>query len=83
MPFVYILQGKNGKYYIGSTNNLERRILEHNSGKTKYTKEILPITLVFKQYYETIIESRRIEQRTSGRSEACPTKPLLRSMHPR
>jgi len=36
--FVYILYNeKNDKFYIGQTNNIERRLIEHNSGKTNYT----------------------------------------------
>ena len=38
--FVYILQSlKNSKYYIGSTNDLDRRIMEHSNGSGgKFTK---------------------------------------------
>jgi len=61
MPFVYILRGKNGRFYIGSTNNLERRFAEHQSGKSKYTSENLPIELVFKQEYQSILIARKIE----------------------
>jgi len=60
--YVYILKSeKNGRYYIGSTNNLERRIIEHNSGKTKSLKYILPIKLVFKKEYKTLIDAHRME----------------------
>ncbi|MEP7219741.1 MAG: GIY-YIG nuclease family protein [Bacteroidota bacterium] len=52
MNFVYILQSqKNNQYYIGSTANLLRRIAEHNSGKTKSLKYLLPVVLVFKQEF--------------------------------
>jgi len=43
MWYVYILKDKNNKTYIGSTNNLERRIAEHKEGlcySTKYFKGI-------------------------------------------
>ena len=37
---VYILQNTLTKrYYIGSTNNLERRLFEHNRGQTKSTRQ--------------------------------------------
>lgn len=62
MHFVYILQSeKNGRYYIGSTNDLERRLLEHNSGKTKSLKYIQPLKLVFKKEFETMVEARKME----------------------
>ena len=38
MYFVYILKNTLDKKYTGVTKNLERRILEHNKGETKTTK---------------------------------------------
>jgi hypothetical protein len=35
MIYVYVLQGLQGKRYVGITNNLERRLKEHGSGNTK------------------------------------------------
>ena len=62
MNYVYILQSeRNGKYYIGSTNNIERRLLEHNYGKTKSLQHILPVRLVFKQEFGTLLEARKVE----------------------
>lgn len=60
--FVYILKSlSNERFYIGSTINLETRIKEHNSGKSKYTKLTRPFDLVFSQKFETIQEARKIE----------------------
>ena len=64
MYFVYILEStKNGRYYIGSTNNLERRIIEHNSGKTKSLKYLTPLKIVFQKEYANEIEARRVERK--------------------
>jgi len=39
MFYIYMLKSKKGnKLYIGYTNNLKRRIKEHNSGDNKSTK---------------------------------------------
>jgi putative endonuclease len=56
MPFhVYILQSqKTFKYYCGQTDNLEQRLLRHNSGEVKSTKHGMPWVVV--KYVET--ESR-------------------------
>lgn len=46
--YTYILLCADGSYYIGSTNNLEKRITTHNRGKgAKYTRSRLPIKLIF------------------------------------
>ena len=63
MPFVYILQSdKNGRYYIGITKDIERRFSEHQAGKTKATRNIRPLKLVFKQEYGSIIQAKRVER---------------------
>lgn len=59
--YLYILSTKNGRYYIGSTNNVTRRVDEHQAGKTKALKNILPVKLVFAQRFDSLIEARRIE----------------------
>ena len=62
MAYVYILKSfKNLRYYIGSTNNIQRRLEEHNSGKSTYTKLIKPFELVFYQEYSTVKEAKQIE----------------------
>ena len=62
MGYVYIIQSlKNSRYYIGSTNNLERRIEEHNLGKSGYTKLTKPFKLMFYQKYSSLKEARQIE----------------------
>lgn len=65
MPgFVYILKSsKNGRYYIGSTNNLERRIKEHSDGEAPATKYLRPLSLVFSQCFTTIEQARLIESK--------------------
>ena len=62
MYFLYILKSlANDRYYVGSTNNLERRLKEHNTGKSKYTKLTKPFILVFKKEYKSVKEARFIE----------------------
>lgn len=51
MFYTYILECKDGTYYTGWTNNLEKRIQTHNKGLgAKYTKGRLPVKVV---YFET------------------------------
>jgi putative endonuclease len=40
MWIVYIIQSEKDKtYYIGCTNNISKRLTEHNSGFSKYTSK--------------------------------------------
>lgn len=54
MFHVYILQSdKTGKFYVGSTGNLEDRITRHNSGRSKATKNEMPWKLVYTEEFQT------------------------------
>lgn len=62
--FVYILQSlKNGQYYIGSTKNIDKRLLKHNLGYVKATRNFRPYILKLSQEYKTITDARNIEYR--------------------
>ena len=57
--FVYILFSETAnKYYIGETNNLERRISEHNMGKERTTKPNIPFILIYSEKFKTRKEAR-------------------------
>ena len=52
--FVYVIKSlKDGRLYKGQTHNLEKRIVEHNSGKTKSTKGYTPWELVYFESFKT------------------------------
>ncbi|MBM3205130.1 GIY-YIG nuclease family protein [Candidatus Uhrbacteria bacterium] len=58
---VYILRSSNGRYYIGSTDDLERRLSEHQRGHVKSTRNLLPVILVLFQGCDTISLARKVE----------------------
>lgn len=60
VQFVYILECSDGTYYVGCTNNLEKRLLEHNSSKkgAHYTKLRRPVKLLYKEEYRTLLRAR-------------------------
>lgn len=61
---VYILQSiKNQRYYIGSTNNLERRLLEHDRGLVSATKGLRPLALQRFILCPSITDARQAEYR--------------------
>ncbi|MDQ3099212.1 MAG: GIY-YIG nuclease family protein [bacterium] len=61
--FVYILQCADTTYYVGCTNNLERRIHQHNNTKhgAHYTKLRRPVMLKHHETYPTLAEARKRE----------------------
>ncbi len=60
--FVYILFSQPlNKYYVGSTPDLDRRLIEHNRGKEKFTKTGLPWLLVYKEIFEQLKQARQRE----------------------
>ena len=44
--YVYIIQCINESFYVGYTTNIDRRIIEHNSGKVHYTRDKRPVKIV-------------------------------------
>lgn len=62
--FVYILRSlKNNRFYIGSSNNIETRFNQHQSGYVKATRYIRPLRLELFQEYGSINLARAIEQK--------------------
>jgi len=63
MAWVYILRGSSGRYYIGSTTSLERRLHEHQRGHTHSTKRLgNPLELVSALELPTLAEARALER---------------------
>lgn len=73
---VYILQCSDKTYYVGCTNNLNRRLKEHNHSKwgAHYTKIRRPVKLLYKEEFDTLLQARRreieIKRWTKARKEA-------------
>ena len=63
---VYILRCADDSYYTGHTDNLEKRLAEHQSGACGYTSTRLPVNLIFSQDFPTREEALASEQRIKG-----------------
>jgi len=62
LNYTYILECKDGTYYTGWTNNLEKRLNVHNEGRgAKYTKARLPVSLIYYEEFQTKEEAMRRE----------------------
>jgi len=65
--YMYILECENGKFYTGSTKNLEYRIAQHRMGEgANFTRKHLPIKLVFVQEFASIAEAFQREKQVQG-----------------
>jgi putative endonuclease len=56
MYYVYLLRCKDNSLYCGITNNIKKRVAEHNFSKTKGAKYTLgrrPVTCIYFEKYET------------------------------
>lgn len=60
--YTYMLKCADNTFYIGWTNDLEKRIEAHNAGKgAKYTKPRRPVELVYYETFETKQEAMKRE----------------------
>jgi len=61
--YVYILTCADNTLYVGSTNNLEKRVVQHNTAKAgaHYTKIRRPVTLAYSETVQTLSEALRRE----------------------
>jgi putative endonuclease len=63
MFVVYVLRSiKTGRFYIGLTSDLERRLREHNEGLSRSTKHGRPWELVHREDFPTLAEAVRRER---------------------
>lgn len=69
--YTYILQVSDGRYYVGSTENLEKRLAEHQRGEgAMFTKAYLPVKLVYTEEYPRIEDAFRREKQLQKWSHA-------------
>ena len=62
--YTYLLRCSDGTLYCGWTDNIEKRLAAHNSGKaSKYTRSRLPVKLVYFETFETKQEAMSREAR--------------------
>jgi putative endonuclease len=74
--YVYILKCSDNTYYTGVTNNPQRRLFEHNSGKNKnsYTSSRLPVSIIYCEQFTdfnlAISWEKRIKKWSKAKKEA-------------
>ena len=79
MAWLYILQSKtSGRFYIGSTNELTRRVSEHNRGPCLARRGRSPWELEYQETYATLLEARRRELEIKKWKSAAKIRDLIR-----
>jgi putative endonuclease len=66
--YVYLVECIDGSYYIGVTNDIERRIIEHNTGinKKAYTYSRRPVVLKYTEHFQYINDAILWEKQIKG-----------------
>jgi len=68
MYFVYILESlSSGRYYVGSTRDIWRRLGQHNSGKTTSTRNDRPWKLVYFEQFQSMSDAIKRERQIKSR----------------
>jgi putative endonuclease len=65
--YLYILRCSDGSYYTGSTNNLKRRLEEHQSGNgANHTRKYLPVELIYYEEFDRVESAFYREKQIQG-----------------
>jgi putative endonuclease len=66
--FVYILLCSDNSYYTGVTNDIDRRLYEHESGTDRkaYTFKRRPVKLVFQEVFNDVNQAIAFEKQVKG-----------------
>jgi predicted GIY-YIG superfamily endonuclease len=75
VPFVYILRCADNSLYIGSTDDIDRRVMTHNDGRaSSFTATRRPVVLVYSERYPTrqsaVARERQLKRWTRAKKEA-------------
>ena len=65
--YAYMLRCRDNSYYVGHTDDLERRIAQHHAGELPgYTHNRRPVTLIWSQDFASREEALSAEQQVKG-----------------
>jgi putative endonuclease len=81
--YMYILKCADGTYYTGSTKKLVERIHQHKSGNgSNYTRDRLPVILVYLEYYPRIedafLREKQVQRWSAAKKEALIKRDIQR-----
>lgn len=65
--YMYILECVDGSYYVGSTNDLDLRLQQHQNGEgANHTRKRLPVELIYYEEFERIDVAFNREKQVQG-----------------
>jgi len=71
MYYVYLIKSKkNGRVYTGFTSDLKQRFIDHNDGKSKYTKNNRPYFIAYYEAYASKSDAQKRERSLKLRGNA-------------
>ncbi|MDP3999416.1 MAG: GIY-YIG nuclease family protein [bacterium] len=80
MFYTYILKSyKEGSYYIGSCENVDKRLRLHNQGFVTSTKRYKPWQLVYSEKFDNLIGARRREAQIKSLKKRSAVEKLIRT----
>lgn len=63
MFWVYVIKSsKKDWFYVGLTSNMETRLLQHNAGRVRSTKQLSPYKLIYGKQFDDRINARDFEK---------------------
>jgi putative endonuclease len=79
MFFVYILQNKAGRFYIGQTSDLQARLSRHNENLVTWTRNRGPWQIVFSRQFPSRSEAMTEEKRLKRLKSKTALEALIKS----
>ena len=77
---VYVLKDRHDRIYIGQTQNLEKRLIDHNSGRTKSLHGRNPFQLVYTEEFKTRTKAVKKERALKSGQGRAWLKDYMRNM---
>ena len=70
MPYrVYVIQNREGKFYIGLSDDVGRRIDQHNAGESKWTRGTGPWSMIWQSEEMCLSDARKLELCSNDKKE--------------
>jgi putative endonuclease len=59
---VYVLQNPAGRYYLGLSEDVDSRLVQHNAGLSQWTAKYRPWTLIWRSTSGSLSDARKLEK---------------------